>query len=118
MDPKSDEGIFLGYSTNSRAYIVFNSRTKTIMESINVVVDDVHNQADVTEDVGTFWDITTEGSTREDDCSPTITESETEPPNKSPSIRVQKNHPKNVKQAEDGIRDYRVTGVQTCALPI
>ena len=40
MDPKSDEGIFLGYSTNSRAFRVFNSRTKVMMESINVVVDD------------------------------------------------------------------------------
>ncbi|MCH83937.1 gag-pol polyprotein [Trifolium medium] len=36
-DPKSDEGIFMGYSTNSRAYRVYNERTKTIMESINVV---------------------------------------------------------------------------------
>ncbi|CAJ2645128.1 unnamed protein product [Trifolium pratense] len=40
LDPKSDEAIFLGYSTNSRAYRVFNSRTRTMMESINVVVDD------------------------------------------------------------------------------
>lgn len=40
MDPKSDEGIFLGYSTNSKAYRVFNSRTKVMMESINVIVDD------------------------------------------------------------------------------
>jgi len=40
FDPKSDEGIFLGYSTNSRAYRVFNKRTETVMESINVVVDD------------------------------------------------------------------------------
>ncbi|MCI38002.1 gag-pol polyprotein [Trifolium medium] len=40
MDPKSDEGIFLGYSMNSRAYRVFNTRTKTMMESINVVIDD------------------------------------------------------------------------------
>ncbi|XP_058758304.1 uncharacterized protein LOC131631524 [Vicia villosa] len=63
------------------------------MESINVVVDDVQNQADVTEDVGTLWDITAEGSTREDDCAPTVTKSETEPPIKNPSIRVQKNHP-------------------------
>jgi len=38
--PKSDEGIFLGYSTNSRAYRVFNKRTETVMESINVVIDD------------------------------------------------------------------------------
>jgi hypothetical protein len=40
FDVKSDEGIFLGYSSNSRAYRVFNERTGTIMESINVVVDD------------------------------------------------------------------------------
>jgi len=41
MDPKSDEGIFLGYSTNSRAYRVYNSKTETVMESINMVIDDV-----------------------------------------------------------------------------
>ena len=36
FDAKSDEGIFLGYFTTSRAYRVFNKRTKTVMESINV----------------------------------------------------------------------------------
>ena len=36
FDAKSDEGIFLGYSITSRAYRVFNKRTKTVMESINV----------------------------------------------------------------------------------
>jgi len=41
MDPKSDERIFLGYSTNSRAYKVYNSRTQVVMESMNVVIDDV-----------------------------------------------------------------------------
>jgi hypothetical protein len=30
----------LGYSINSRAYRVFNKRTDTVMESINVVIDD------------------------------------------------------------------------------
>jgi hypothetical protein len=40
FDTKSDEGIFLGYATNSRAYRVFNKRTETVMESINVVIDD------------------------------------------------------------------------------
>jgi hypothetical protein len=40
FDSKSDEGIFLGYSKNSHAYMVFNKRTETVMESINVVVDD------------------------------------------------------------------------------
>jgi len=45
FDPKSDEGIFLGYSTNSRAYRVFNKRTETVMESINVVIDDEEVEA-------------------------------------------------------------------------
>jgi hypothetical protein len=30
----------LGYSLNTRAYRVFNKRIKTVMESINVVIDD------------------------------------------------------------------------------
>jgi len=37
FDSKSDEGIFLRYSTNIRAYRVFNKRTETVMESINVI---------------------------------------------------------------------------------
>jgi len=55
MDPKSDKGIFLGYSTKSRAYMVLNYRTNTMMESKNVVVDDstVGKGIDVKEDVGT-----------------------------------------------------------------
>jgi len=34
----------LGYSTNSRAYKIFNKRTETVMESINVVVDDEEDE--------------------------------------------------------------------------
>ena len=40
FDPKSDEGMFLGYSLNNKAYKVFNKRKKTIMELANVFVDD------------------------------------------------------------------------------
>ena len=40
FDGKNEEGIFLGYSMNSQTYKEFNKRTKTIMESINVVIDD------------------------------------------------------------------------------
>ena len=39
FDAKSNEGIFLGYSSTSWAYRVFNKRTKTVMESINVEID-------------------------------------------------------------------------------
>ena len=40
FDAKSDKGYFLGYSTTNRAYKVYNLRTKTIMESSNVVIND------------------------------------------------------------------------------
>ncbi|XP_073290496.1 uncharacterized protein [Primulina huaijiensis] len=40
FDSKSDKCLFLGYATNSRAYRMFNLRTRTIMKSINVVFDD------------------------------------------------------------------------------
>nr|GEY70568.1 hypothetical protein [Tanacetum cinerariifolium] len=38
---KGDECIFVGYSTQSRAYIVFNKRTRVIMESIHVNFDEL-----------------------------------------------------------------------------
>jgi hypothetical protein len=40
FDAKSDVGIFLGNSTSSRASQVYNTRTKVVMESVNVVIDD------------------------------------------------------------------------------
>ncbi|GKC89952.1 retrovirus-related pol polyprotein from transposon TNT 1-94 [Tanacetum coccineum] len=40
FDPKSYEGIFLGYSQNSKAYIIFNKHTKKIEESLNVTFDE------------------------------------------------------------------------------
>ncbi|XP_075504520.1 uncharacterized protein LOC142541961 [Primulina tabacum] len=41
FDSKSDKCLFIGYSMNSRAYRVFNLRTRTTIESINVVFDDL-----------------------------------------------------------------------------
>ncbi|TYK09547.1 gag-pol polyprotein [Cucumis melo var. makuwa] len=37
---QSDQGIFLGYSQNNRAYKVFNIKSRTVMQTINVVVND------------------------------------------------------------------------------
>ena len=37
---KSDVGIFLGYSTTSKAYRVFNKRTLVVEESIHVIFDE------------------------------------------------------------------------------
>ncbi|PWA63219.1 retrotransposon protein [Artemisia annua] len=40
FDPKSYEGIFLGYSQNSKAYIVLNKDTMRVEESLNVTFDE------------------------------------------------------------------------------
>nr|GFD05259.1 integrase, catalytic region, zinc finger, CCHC-type, peptidase aspartic, catalytic [Tanacetum cinerariifolium] len=47
MKEKGDECIFVGYSTQSRAYRVFNKRTRVIMESIHVNFDELPHQASV-----------------------------------------------------------------------
>ena len=39
FDAKSDKGLFLGYSSTSRVYRVYNLRIKTVMESSNVVIN-------------------------------------------------------------------------------
>ena len=40
FDAKSDEGIFLGYSTRSKAYKCLNSNTNKVVESANVNFDE------------------------------------------------------------------------------
>nr|GEW53736.1 ribonuclease H-like domain-containing protein [Tanacetum cinerariifolium] len=45
MKEKGDECIFVGYSNQSRAYKVFNKRTRVIMESIHVNFDELPQMA-------------------------------------------------------------------------
>nr|GEX78265.1 hypothetical protein [Tanacetum cinerariifolium] len=45
MKEKGDECIFMGYSTKSRAYRVFNKKTRVIMESIHVNFDELPQMA-------------------------------------------------------------------------
>ena len=40
FDLKADEGIFVGYSLTTKAYRVYNLRTRTVMESIQVSFND------------------------------------------------------------------------------
>ncbi|GJW23421.1 retrovirus-related pol polyprotein from transposon TNT 1-94 [Tanacetum coccineum] len=40
FDPKSYKGVFLGYSQNSKAYIVLNKHTMKVKESLNVTFDE------------------------------------------------------------------------------
>ncbi|GJW62048.1 integrase, catalytic region, zinc finger, CCHC-type containing protein [Tanacetum coccineum] len=45
LGAKGDIGFFIGYSTNSRAYRVYNRRTKKIMETMNVTFDELSAMA-------------------------------------------------------------------------
>ena len=40
FDSQVDEGIFVGYSCNSKVYICYNLRLKRIVERINVKIDE------------------------------------------------------------------------------
>ncbi|GKA81388.1 retrovirus-related pol polyprotein from transposon TNT 1-94 [Tanacetum coccineum] len=40
FDPKSYEGVFLGYSQNSKAYIILNKHTMKVEESLNVTFNE------------------------------------------------------------------------------
>ena len=40
FDSRSDKGTFLGYSSTSKAYRVYNKRTMKVMETMNVVIDE------------------------------------------------------------------------------
>ncbi|GKV46902.1 hypothetical protein SLEP1_g53861 [Rubroshorea leprosula] len=42
FDSKSEEGIFVGYSTSSKAYHMYNKHTKVVEESIHVVFDETN----------------------------------------------------------------------------
>ena len=53
FDSRTDEGIFLGYSSTKRAYRSYNIKSHKIIESENVTVDDTNSriQIQVSEDV-------------------------------------------------------------------
>ena len=40
FDSRNNEGIFLGYSSTSKAYRVYNKRTKKVMKTVNVVINE------------------------------------------------------------------------------
>lgn len=90
MNPKSDEGIFLGYSTNNKAYRVFNLRTKTMMESINVVIGDTYE--DKGEDDDEVPSQQTDVPDNKSNIVHEITNSDDLQINKESSIRVHKDH--------------------------
>jgi hypothetical protein len=102
----------LGYSTNSRAYRVFNKRTKAVIESINVVIDDEEvqrpisreeNQLDSIDSSAAPTDIIkpppnmtpdeSPSSPTTSDTTPTTSEDEDTPTNLPKRSWVKHNHP-------------------------
>ena len=67
FETRGDKAIFLGYSPNSHAYRIYNLSTKTLMESINVIVSDTIVENKISE-------------------SPIVVESENDFKNDSPEI--------------------------------
>nr|GFB39031.1 hypothetical protein [Tanacetum cinerariifolium] len=59
MKEKGDECIFVGYSTQMRAYRVFNKRTRMIMESIHVNFDELPQMASDQNSFDPAHDLTT-----------------------------------------------------------
>jgi len=47
FDPKSDEAIFLWYSSHSKAYKVFNKRTLFVEESVHVLFDETNSLVEI-----------------------------------------------------------------------
>jgi len=46
FDPRSDEAIFLGYSSHSKTYKVFNKRTLCVEESVHVLFDETNSMVE------------------------------------------------------------------------
>jgi len=42
FDAKADNGIFIGYSSHSHAYRIYNKHTMTVEESVHVVFDETN----------------------------------------------------------------------------
>ena len=87
FDSKTDEGIFLGYSTSSKAYRVFNKRTLVVEESMHVVfyesnsLDPRKDICSVDNDVGELVEI----NAQEENASKSL---ELEGPNKEDSEEI------------------------------
>lgn len=45
FDPRSDKGIFLGYSNNSRSFRVYNKCTLCVEDSVHVILDYINHVA-------------------------------------------------------------------------
>ena len=104
-DDMDDEGIFLGYATNSKGYTCYNKRLHKLVDCIDIKVDEeipVRNVSSVeprTKDIVEDEDEQVQGSEREesksDEDTNTQTDTNQQKEAKSPLKIIRKNHPEN-----------------------
>nr|GEU66386.1 putative ribonuclease H-like domain-containing protein [Tanacetum cinerariifolium] len=106
FDGKADEGFFVGYSLNSKAFRVFNSRTRIVEENlhikfnrVNVVRANINNELLFDLEMPELEDINTFNVSNEDeddgaevDLNNLDTAIQVSP---TPTIRIHKDHPLN-----------------------
>jgi hypothetical protein len=102
-DDREDEGIFLGYATNSKGYKCYNKRLHKMVDCIDVKIDEgipareVYSNESSTEDTTKAEDEQVQESKNEDsesdEDSDTQTDSNQQSTTNSSSRIIQKNHP-------------------------
>ncbi|GJU32029.1 retrovirus-related pol polyprotein from transposon TNT 1-94 [Tanacetum coccineum] len=93
FDPKSYEGVFLGYSQNSKACIILNKHTRKIEESLNMTFDETLSPSKTSPLVGD--DLDEEEAIRETEKKnlENVIEDETLEIDKIVNIKESRNHP-------------------------
>ena len=110
FESKADEGIFMGYSTRSKAYRIYNKRTKTIVESVNVKFDesDLERTTEKMVEDGVDHEGIKEGTSSEKDESRTVD---------ADRLKFKSNHPPElvIGDPTEGIRTRSSFDKNLCA---
>jgi transposase InsO family protein len=116
FDSRVDKGVLVGYSSTRKAYKCYNLRLNKVVESINVTIDETgrpESKEEENESMKQPLEEETEDEKeveKEDEENPTEAEEEVQQvPPKTPSRRVQKNHPSEqiIRNKDAGVETRR-----------